>query len=284
MSDITLNASMRSNLLSLQNTNKLLSLTQDRLSTGKRVNSVVDDPSAFFTARSLSDRASDLITVKDRLANNIETIKTATDALDSIEDLLKQAKAVGETAAASSSTTERATLLAQYNGILDQINNTAADASFNGIAMLKATSPDSLTVHLNENSTTLTVAGIASDQVGLAVTDALTGAAVADAWDHATLATGLIGINKDLALIDTALTTVRSSAKTLGTNSAMIQTRADFTGNLINALNKGSANLVNADLDAESANLLALQTRQALGIQALSISNQASQSILSLFR
>ena len=283
MSDITLSASMRSNLLSLQNTNKLLDLTQGRLSTGKKVNSVTDDPSAFFTARALSNRASDLFTVKDNIANNIVTIKTATDALSSIEDLLKSAKAVAESAAASSSTTERATLLAQYNGILDQINNTSADATFNGVGLLKAT-PDSLTVKLNEGTTTLTVAGIASDQVGLAVTDAKTGAAVTDAWDHATLATGLVGINKDIALVDAALATVRTSAKTLGTNAALLQTRVDFTENLINSLESGAGNLVNADLDEESANLLALQTRQALGIQALSISNQASQSILSLFR
>lgn len=281
--EITLNASMRTNLLSLQETNKLLSLTQERLSTGKKVNSALDNPSSFFTARGLSNRASDLINVKDNIANQVVTIRTATDALNSIETLLKSAKAVAESAAASSSTTDRATLLAQYNGILDQINNTATDASFNGINLIKA-SPDSMVVKLNESSTTLTVTGIASDQVGLAVTDAKTGSSVTDAWDNATIATGLVGINKDIALVDTALAKVRSSAKTLGTNSAILQTRIDFTSNLINALNEGAGNLVNADISAESAALLALQTRQALGMQALSISNQASQSILSLFR
>ncbi len=274
---------MRSNLNSLQSTNNLLGMTQERLSTGKKVNSALDNPSSFFKARGLSNRAADLFTVKDNLANNIVTIKTATDALDSIETLLKSAKAVAESAAGSSSTTERATLLAQYNGILDQINNTAADATFSGVGLIKAT-PDSMSVKLNETGTTLAVAGIASDQVGLSVTDALTGAAVVDAWDHGTVATGLVGINKDIALIDTALATVRTSAQTLGTNSGILQSRSDFTSSLISTLNEGAANLVNADLDLESANLLALQTRQALGIQALSISNQAAQSILSLFR
>lgn len=283
MSEVNLSAGIRTNLNSLQSTNKLLSQTQERLSTGKKVNSVIDDPSAFFTARGLSNRAQDLFTVKDNIQNNIVTIKTATDGLDSIETLLKSAKAVAESAAAATTTAERGTLLVQYNGILDQINNTAADATFSGTGLLKATA-DSIVVKLNETGTTFTVTGIASDQVGLAVTDALTGAAVVDAWDHATLATGLVGINKDIALIDTALSTVRTSAKTLGTNSAILQTRVDFTESLISNLDAGTSNLVDANLDEEAANLLALQTRQALGIQALTFANQAQQSILSLFR
>ncbi len=281
--NVTLSASMRTNLLSLQSTTKLLETTQERLSTGKKINSALDGPSAYFTAQGLTNRASDLMTVKENLANAVVGITVATEGLASIEKLLQQAKAVAESAAASSSTTERATLLAQYNGLLNQINNTAADATFNGVNLLKAT-PDTMTVKLNEGATTLAVAGIASDQVGLAVTDALTGAAVVDAWDHATLATGLVGINKDIALVDTALDTVRSSSKTLGTNSAIITAREDFTANMINLLGEGAGNLVNADLNEESANLLALQTRQQLGMQSLSMANQAQQSILSLFR
>jgi len=283
MTDITLSAAMRSNLYSLKSTANLLEMTSKRLSTGLKVNSVTDDPSAYFTAKSLSNRAEDLFAVKDNIGTNISIIKTATDALGSIEDLLKSAKAIGESAAAATTATERATLLAQYNGILDQINNTSADATFNGVGLLKATA-DSLTVKLNENGTTFTVTGIASDQVGLAVTDALTGAAVVDAWDHATLATGLVGINKDIALVDAALTTVRASAKSLGTNAATLTTRVDFTEAMIGNLNAGSDKLVKADMELESANMLALQTRQQLGMQAMSITSQSAQSILALFR
>lgn len=216
------------------------------------------------------------MTVKENLANNIVTVQTATDALESIEGLLKQAKAVAESAKASSSVAERTTFSAQYDGILDQINNTSADATFNGVGLLKAT-PDSLTVKLNETTTTLTVAGIASDQVGLAVTDA-------GDWENATIATGTTAIDVDIAKIDAALSTVRTSAKTLGTNAALIQSREEFTANMINSLKEGAGNLVNADLNEESANLLALQTRQALANNSLSLAVQSEQAILSLFR
>lgn len=275
--DINLTASMRTNLISLKSTNSLLAQTNERLATGRRVNDVADDPVSFFVARGLENRAGDLITVKDNLANNIVTLKTATDGLDSIEGLLKQAKGIAESARATTDTTERATLAAQYDSVLDQINQTAGDASFNGVNLLKATTPDDLTVTLNENGDSLTINGIASDQVGLAVTDA-------NDWNNATVATGTTNIDADLVLIDAALSTVRSSAQTLGTNSAIIDSRVNFTTSLIENLQEGAGNLVNADLDEEAANLVALQTRQQLAVQALSISNQQQQSILALLR
>ena len=89
--------------------------------------------------------------------------------------------------------------------------------------------------------------------------------------------------SSDLQEIDSALTTVRSTAQTFGTNAAMLQIRSDFTSSLVNTLKSGAANLVNADLNEESANMLSLQTRQSLGSIALSIAQQSEQSILRLF-
>jgi len=94
MAKISLTASMRSNLLSLQKTNSLMDLTQERLSTGKKVNSAIDNPSSFYTARSLNNRANDLDALLDSMGQGIQTIKAATTAIETATSFLEQAKAV----------------------------------------------------------------------------------------------------------------------------------------------------------------------------------------------
>jgi len=94
MANISLTASMRSNLLSLQKTNSLMDLTQERLSTGKKVNSAIDNPSSFYTARSLNNRANDLDALLDSMGQGIQTIKAATTAIETATSFLEQAKAV----------------------------------------------------------------------------------------------------------------------------------------------------------------------------------------------
>ena len=92
MSDISLTASMRSNLLSLQNTQSLMDITQERLSTGKKVNSALDNPSSFYTAQSLTNRASDLSSLLDSMGQGISTIKAADEAITSITEFLTKLK------------------------------------------------------------------------------------------------------------------------------------------------------------------------------------------------
>lgn len=273
---ITLTASMRQNLLSLQQTSDLMSITQNRISTGKKVNSATDDPTAYFTATALTNRASDLDSIKSSMQNSITTVQTAVDALSSIGDILKQMKGLAESARASSTASERASYKDQFDALRTEIDHIAGDASFNGVNLLKAT-PDTLKVNLNEKGTTYDIDGIASDSAGLSVT-------AANDWDNATVATGTSNIDGDLTKIATALATVRTTAANFGSNVAFMKTRTDFTTNMINNLKAGAGNLVNADGNEEAANLLALQTRQSMGIQAISMANQANQSILSLFR
>ena len=98
MSDISLTASMRSNLLSLQNTQSLMDTTQERLSTGKKVNSALDNPSSFYTAQSLTNRASDLSSLLDSMGQGIQTIKAADEAITSITEFVQQAKAIANQA------------------------------------------------------------------------------------------------------------------------------------------------------------------------------------------
>lgn len=293
-SDISLSTATRSNLLSLQKTTDLIGRTQDRLSTGKKVNSAIDDALSFFTSRNLNDRASDLNSIKSGIQEGIQVLSTTTDALTSVEDTLKQMKAIAASAksTAATDTATRDKLSSQFNELRSQVDHLVNDASYNGINLIKGDSNDSgvkadtLTVKFSEQTAAspkreLTIAGIKSDASSLALGSASAGAGTG-AWGVSD-ATHSKNIDSAISQIDSALTTVRASAQTFGVNASMLQIRSDFTDSLVNTLESGAANLVNADLNEESANMLSLQTRQSLGSIALSIAQQSEQSILRLF-
>ena len=98
MADISLTASMRSNLLSLQSTQSLMDMTQERLSTGKKVNSAIDNPSSYYTAQSLNNRADDLSALLDSMGQGVQTIKAANEAIETITSFAEQAKAIANSA------------------------------------------------------------------------------------------------------------------------------------------------------------------------------------------
>ena len=102
-------------------------------------------------------------------------------------------------------------------------------------------------------------------------------------WAQTTTSTANSVVDSALSSIDSALTSVRSRASTFGTNASMLTIRQDFTASLVNTLKGGASNLVNADMNEESANMLALQTRQQLGTISLSIAQQSEQAVLRLF-
>jgi flagellin len=279
-SSVTLSTATRTNLLSLQKTTSLIDRTQDRLSTGKKVNSALDDALSFFKARNLNDRASDLATIKDGISEGINVIKSAVQGLESIESTLKQMKAIASSARAESDSTSRGKLSSQYNELRSQIDNLTEDASYNGINLIKTGGGDTLTVKFNEETGTakneLVISGTSS-----AATDLAISSAASSDWTKTSGFTTLI--DTDIAKIDSALTTVRATAQTFGTNSSMLSIREDFTSEMINTLQGGAGQLVNADLNEESANMLSLQTRQSLGTISLSIAQQSEQAVLRLF-
>jgi flagellin-like hook-associated protein FlgL len=381
MSDITLSPGVRQNLLSLQQTADLLNTTQNRLATGKKVNSAFDNPVSYFASQSLSNRANDLSSLLDQIGQATQTLDAANQGLTSITSLLeqalsiaKQAQSAGEptlatdvgtlsgaatagtagnlvvavtggasytiaiaatdtaasiisnfnatsglgssgavtattdssghleleanpaysftvtasaaTAAAgltvdgstnfaanSTASTTRTTLTTNYNDLLAQIDQLAGDSSYNGVNLLNG---NNLKVIFNEtNTSSLTIAGVTFNSAGLGLTQ-LSAAGGGAFQSDASVQTTINAINA-------ALQTVRTQSETFGTNVATIQVRQDFTKNLINTLQTGSDNLVLADQNQESANLLTLQTRQQLSISALSIANQAQQAVLKLF-
>jgi len=294
--EITLSTATRTNLLSLQNTTSLIGRTQERLATGLKVNNAIDDALAFFKARNLNSRASDLQSIKDEITGGINVIKAATQGLESMESLLKQMKALAQSAVSAPESSTRAKLASQFNELRSQVDNLAEDSSFNGINLLKNSTSafrpgaDSLTVKFNERTEAqainqLVISGLkVSDFTSIMGRSATaTGpAGGANVWGQ-TGPNGILAINSALRALDSALMTVRQSAQTFGTNSALLQIRADFTTRIINTLKGGAADLVNADMNEESANLLSLQTRQQLGTISLSIAQKSEEAILRLF-
>ena len=158
MSEINLSSAVRTSLVSLQSTAELLNTTQERLATGNRVNSALDDPTAFFTASALNNRASDLGTLLDAQGQAIRTVEVADDGLTAIEALVDSARAQATAALQTEDIGARAIAAQAFDDILVQIQQLADDASFNGTNLLEG---DDLQVIFNEDgSSSLTVEGI----------------------------------------------------------------------------------------------------------------------------
>ena len=358
-----------------------MDVTQERLSTGKKVNSALDNPSSFYTAQSLTNRANDLSSLLDSMGQGVQTIKAADEAITSITALVQQAKAVanqardvsvdkitssgkfnnmtisvsmemefevkgaankvavnfnqteaksftidqvagriveelnkatdadgkviggfgyeisadgqtfnivsgngseakvtkggdgtlwGLTFSGTTGGVERAQYQERYNDILTQIDQLSKDAGYKGVNLLGGTD-QSLTVVFNEDrSSSITIKGVDGSTAGL-------GLAQATSWGN------LANIETSLDEVDAAITKLRSMSSEFGNNYSVVQTREEFTENLINVLEEGSDKLTLADMNEESANMLALQTRQQLAINSLSLASQAAQSVLKLF-
>jgi len=385
MSDVTLSAAVRSSLLSLQNTTSLVERTQGRLSTGLEVASAIDDPVAFFQAKSLNDRAFDFNEKKDGIDQGISTVTAALGGLESIEAIVRQLKGIASSLK-SATGTQFTDLVSQYSTLRSQIGELANDASYQGTNLID-NDTESLSVSFSDQtSSQLTISAANSRETGLGieavavgtnttfnyaagsqlqvsdgasitVTYQGTGVTYAEgsgatitfgttsiafsyavdttAVDTVTLTQGQIltitigseigsgagstggfvslgagaatqatavtinttgnvtnyvseGVTTTIDALttelDSALTTLRARTQTLGSNVALLQTRLDFTAEYVNTLETGSGKLTLADLNEEGANLLALQTRQQLGISALAFAGQAEQGILGLFR
>jgi flagellin len=289
---VTLSASIRSNLLSLQNTGSLVNRTNSRLSTGLKVSSAIDDAVAYFQSKGLSDRASDLNGRKDSIDQGISSVKSAITGLENVEKILTQMKGVA-LSAKSATAAEKKDLESQFGTLATQLNNLTNDTSYQGLNLINTTGAQ-LKVEFSEKSSAyLNVQGVdvrVSKLAGISghAASSLGKSAVGGSWSSiGTTAAGAPKVSKldDLVKsLDSAIAKVRSNTKALGTNVALLQTRLDFTKSYVNNLSEGSSKLTLADLNEEGANLVSLQTRQQLGIQALSFAGQQDQGVLSLFR
>jgi flagellin len=274
MSDIVLSAGVRSNLLQLQQTSDLITQTQDRLSTGKKVNSALDNAINFFTAQGLTTRTNDLNGLLDSMTNGVNTIQAANNGITAITKLVQSAQSLVSQAQQTTDPTMQTSLATQFNSLLAQIGQLAGDSGYNGVNLLAG---NTLTINLNETATSsISVAG--ADY-----TDATAAPlSIANAANNWASAADITAAATDLSA---ALTSLRAEeSQTLSSSLSTVQIRQDFTKSMINTLQSGADSLTLADSNEEGANLLALQTRQQLSSTALSLASQADQNVLRLFR
>jgi len=169
MADITLTAGIRANLSSLQKTSKLMESTQERLATGKKVNSAVDNPKNFFVAANLNDRATQLEARIDGMGQAVSVLQTSDNTITSMRSLISAMKGVVDSALSSTDSTDRVSLGIQYNELLIQLNDMAEDAVYQGVNLLVSNQSDktsggteTLTVQFNErfDDSTLNIKGV----------------------------------------------------------------------------------------------------------------------------
>ncbi|MEQ8349816.1 MAG: flagellin [Sneathiellaceae bacterium] len=294
MAEIALSTSIRTNLLSLQRTDSLAQRTQTRLATGQKVNSAIDDAVAFFQAKALTDRASDIGDRKSEINQAISSLQAANDGVEAVDTTLRQLKGILQSAK-TASTTEQAALSQQFNTLSAQLNQILNDASYQGLNLLNS-STSKLSVQFSDSSNAkLDVQG-----KNLQVSSTTSGALFTSLGGVAgnSLASNIIGFggtavaftaanvsnfDRGISRIDDAITTLRSTAADLGSNVTFLNTRLDFSQSYVNTLETGADKLTLADINEEGANLVALQTRQQLALQALSFAGQNERSVLSLF-
>ncbi len=302
--EIGLSSSMRSNLISLQTTARLMGETQEKLATGKRVNTAVDNPANFFAAQGHTSRANQLNGLKDNISEAIQTVKAADSGIkgvlttiEALRGVVTQARSAindtvnsgivlaGGNTADASGFTGVAGLTGQYNRLVEQLNNLVTDSSYKGTNFL-ASGGVTLAVNFNENATTkIVMSGFNSGASGLAISGGGSSLTVAGTTGNITsgdLDTGteLDAVEKSL---NAAIATLQTQAGTLAANLSTLTTRQNFIKEMVNNLTVGATKLTEADTNEEGANLLSLQTKQSLGTTALSISSQSEQSILRLF-
>ena len=267
---VQLTAGMRANLLSLQQTTKMMDLTQKRLSTGKRVNTALDDPVNFFKAKDHNDRAMDLSAKKDGMSEAIKTIEAADTGIEGIYDMLSQMKSLASAAKTSDNTGDLET---QFDTIRSQISYMATDSKYGGNNLLKG---DVINVEFDED-------GTYKLSVGTKSLDGTTIGSIASTSLRVADFTNQTSMESAITEIDSAVSQLRTEAQKLASNLSTISIREDFTEKMINTLNTGADKLTLADMNEEGANMLMLQTRQALSTTSLSLSSQAAQAVLRLF-
>jgi flagellin len=264
-------------MIALQNlnaTNSAINKSQNEISTGLRVATAQDDGATWAIAQAQRSQVASLDAVKDSLNRGLSAVDVAMTAGQTVSDLLVQMKQKALAASdASLDATSRAALNADFQSLRDQITQVTSNADFNGTNLIISGAPNYAALANANGTSTITVLaenlGLSGGNVTVTATDTI---------GTVTLAQAMV------ATLDTDINNVSSAMANLGTGANALQTQLTFTGKLQDTLNTGIGNLVDADMAQASAQLQALQTKQQLGVQSLSIANSSSSMLLSLFR
>jgi len=268
-------------ILALQNLNTTansLATVQNRISTGLAVSTAKDNGAIWGIAQNSRASTSALDSVKQSLQRAQSTVDVAVSAGQTISDLLNQIKSKALAGADSSlDTTSRTSLNNDVKSLIGQIQKIVSTADFNGTNIIKTSGSSIYALANASGSSKLTVQGLL---LGIGAQNNTTGIIFSATASFTTATTA----STFLSLVNTSITQVNASVAKLGTGSNALQTHLNFVSNLQDTLVNGIGNLVDADVAKESANLTALQTKQQLGVQALSIANSSKSALLGLFR
>ena len=261
-------------LENLSATSQQLQTTQNRINTGLKVASAKDDGATWAIAQNQRAQVMSLDSVTSSLQRGQSTLDVAISAGTQVSDLLTQMKA--KALAASDSGLDQASrdaLNSDFKSLRDQITTIVSNADFNGSNMIKSGGD---TIYALANADGTSKITVAAQDMSLGSANVTVG--TTDTIGTSTTASAMI------ATLQTSINNVSSSLAKLGTGSKALASHLTFVSKLQDTINAGIGNLVDADLAKESATLQALQTKQQLGIQALSIANSSTSSLLSLFR
>jgi len=263
-------------MIALQNLNKTnsdLEMVQNRINTGLEVSSAKDNGGIYAIAQRMRSQVAGYGAVSNSLDLAISVTDVGLAAGEAISDLLVEMKEKALAAAdASLDSASRTALNEDFKALRDQITTITSNAEFNGTNLINGSVTSISALANADGSNTITVSDANLTLGGGIVTVAAT-ASFASAGDASTMVT----------TIETSLDNLNASLAKLGTASKSLEVHKTFTSKLSDSLEKGIGNLVDADLAKESARLQSLQVKQQLGVQALSIANQAPQTILSFF-
>ncbi|HWT09820.1 MAG TPA: flagellin [Roseomonas sp.] len=274
LNSVNTNAGAMVALQSLNRTNEALNVTQKRISTGYRVNDAKDDGAAFAVAQSVRADVAGLSAANEQLGGVKGILDTALSGLNKVsETMVKVRETLVRLADDTLNTNQRAQYEAQYTALQTQITNFIDDATYNGRTLLSTTAPagGDIATTRNESGTTYTLTAV--DGAGTLI--------VAAAPTDAATAQAALAAGGDFETVQSAIS---DALNTFGSDARYIDAQVAYNKDKADALESGLGALIDADLAKESARLQSLQIRQQLGTQALSIANQAPQTLLSLFR
>jgi flagellin len=261
-------------LESLDATNAQLNTAQNQISTGLKVASATDNGATWAVAQNLRSTIGALGSVTDSLNRGISVADVAVSAGQTISDLLNQMKAK---ALAATDTSASASDIVNYNNdfvaLRNQIAKIVSTSDFNGINMIKTTGSSVMALASASGTVKVTVGAV---NLGLGG-----GTVTVTAGSNFTTNTTAAAV---LTLVNNSITAVNAAVAKLGTGVNALNSQLSFVQTQSDTLTTGVGNLVDADVAKESANLTALQTKQQLGAQALSIANSSSSHLLTLFQ
>jgi flagellin len=271
MLSVNTNSGAMTALQYLNQTNAQLSQTENEVNTGMKVSSAKDDGATFAIAQEMRGDVAGYSAVTDSLNRGTSAVDVAMSAGQSISDLLIQMKQQALSASDQSlSTSDRTAMNDDFTALRDQITSIVSNASFNGFDLIDGSTTQITALASADGSSHITVASQTMTLSALSLSSASIGSQSS--------ASGMV------STIEAALTTVDAALANLSSGAKKFSVQMSFVSQLSDSVQTGIGNLVNADMATESAQLTALQTKQQLGVQALSIANQSPSIVLSLFQ